>query len=66
MFLDEVKAILQDPTLGVDGVKNHISAPDAPVYNMMGQKVADSYSHAKRVQLASGIYICNGKKFVVK
>ncbi len=66
MFLDEVKAILQDPTLRAEGVESGITVTDTCVYNLMGQKVADSYIHGLSRKLSPGIYIQNGKKFVVK
>lgn len=47
---------------GIDGVVQTVQASQA-VYNLRGQKVADSLSSGR---LAKGVYIVGGKKLVVK
>lgn len=64
--LDEANApaaiSFSDGTTGVNNVVNSVEA-DAPVYDLSGRRVAASKACAN---LQSGVYISNGKKFVVK
>jgi hypothetical protein len=50
------KAVLKAGTTGIKAPKA-IAADDAPIYNLAGQRVTKP---------AKGIYIKNGKKFIVK
>lgn len=53
-----------DETLYIDGLKNHASkATNGFVYDMMGRKVGNE---ATVNSLPKGMYIMNGKKFIVK
>lgn len=51
-----------DTVTGIDGVFNKAHVSQA-VYNLRGQKVADSLSSGR---LAKGVYIVGGKKVVVR
>lgn len=53
-----------DETLYIDGLKNHASkATNGFVYDIMGRKVGNE---ATVNSLSKGMYIMNGKKFIVK
>ena len=60
MAVDNVKIYKEDAT-GINGVEDTKVNANAPVYNLSGQYVANG-----RSGLASGVYIQNGKKIVVK
>lgn len=44
-------------TTGVENIKNNVETKNAPIYNLNGQRV---------INPTKGIYIKNGKKFIVK
>ena len=52
------KLVITDPS-GVEGVITNIE--DTPIYNLQGERMTCS-----RKELQKGIYIQNGRKFVVK
>ena len=60
-----IRMVLGDTTTGINGVVNDYSHSGA-VYNLQGQKVADSLTDDVRRQLPTGVYIVNGKKVVLK
>lgn len=55
--------VTTDGTVGVDNVAVDATDADAPVYNLSGVRVA---TRATAGNLPAGIYIMDGKKFVVK
>lgn len=62
MFLDEVKA-MADPT-AVTAASGQPRKTDRAIYSIMGYKVADKATGT--AHLPSGIYIYQGKKFVIQ
>lgn len=70
---DDVAALNAAERIGHDftGISNtrpnaHDARTESAVYNLQGQRVAASGGQASLARLPHGIYICNGKKFVVK
>ena len=70
---DDVTALNAAERIGHDftGISNtrpnaHDARTESAVYNLQGQRVAASGGQASLARLPHGIYICNGKKFVVK
>ena len=57
-----ITMVIGDETTGISGVVGGHSRSGA-VYNLQGQKVADSLTDDVRRQLPAGIYIVNGKKY---
>ena len=73
MVFDRVTALNAAERIGHDftGISNtrpnaHDARTESAVYNLQGQRVAASGGQASLARLPHGIYICNGKKFVVK
>lgn len=59
--LDANTCFTEDATLGIDGVSVNPTASDNRIYTISGQYVGTTVSI-----LAPGLYISNGRKFVVK
>lgn len=62
IFLGE---IFDDETLYIDGFHNHKTTNDGYIYDMMGRKVSKA-NETSADNLPKGMYIMNGKKFIVK
>lgn len=60
----KISSLRLDDVAGVDAVATEGEAADGTVYNLQGIKVADSTADLTR--LPAGIYVCGGKKFVVR
>lgn len=54
-----------DETLYIDGLHNHKPTSDGYIYDMMGRKVGKT-NETSTGNLPKGLYIMNGKKFIVK
>lgn len=54
-----------DETLYIDGLHNHKPTNDGYIYDMMGRKVGKA-NETSTGNLPKGLYIMNGKKFIVK
>ena len=54
-----------DETLYIDGLHNHKPTNDGYIYDMMGRKVGKA-NETSTDNLPKGMYIMNGKKFIVK
>lgn len=54
-----------DTTLYIDGLHNHKPTSDGYIYDMMGRKVGKT-NETSTDNLPKGLYIMNGKKFIVK
>lgn len=54
-----------DETLYIDGLHNHKPTSDGYIYDMMGRKVGKA-NETSTDNLPKGMYIMNGKKFIVK
>lgn len=54
-----------DETLYIDGLHNHKPTSDGYIYDMMGRKVGKA-NETSTDNLPKGLYIMNGKKFIVK
>ena len=54
-----------DETLYIDGLHNHKPTSDGYIYDMMGRKVGKA-NETSTGNLPKGLYIMNGKKFIVK
>lgn len=61
-----ISTIRLDNVAGVDDIVMDVDGIPAPVYNLQGIKVADNLTVSEaRNFLPAGIYIANGKKFIV-
>ena len=61
LFLDEVKIVKPSTPTAISNIKGEAQAEAVKVYNLQGEQVATSTKNLK-----AGVYVANGKKFVVK
>lgn len=61
LLLDEVKIVKPATPTAISNIKGEVPAEAVKVYNLKGELIATSTKNLK-----AGVYVANGKKFVVK
>lgn len=62
----KVKVTVNSSTTGIDSVTGDATGINGAVYNLQGQCMIESMNDATRGSLPAGVYIINGRKFIVK